>query len=102
MLDRKEMFPVTEQRLMDQKNNIVKKRWLSDLELEETRRSAEDNEQGVILEEVEVDTVDDVAMGSSDRNNAGEKEIEINEENDSSDEETGPIERLKTSYSFHF
>ena len=57
----KEMFPVTEQRLMDQKNNIMKKKWLSDLELEEIRRNVEDVEQGVILEEVEVDTVDDVA-----------------------------------------
>ena len=90
----KEMFPVTEQRLMDQKNNIVKKKWLSDLELEEIRRNLEDVEQGVTLEEVEVDTVDDVAMGSPDRNNAGE-EIEINEESGLSDEEKGLIERLK-------
>ena len=44
----KEMFPVTEQRLMDQKNNVVKKKWLSDLELEEIRRNVEDVEQGVI------------------------------------------------------
>ena len=90
----KEMFPVTEQRLMDQKNNIVKKKWLSDLELEEIRRNVEDVEQGVIPEEVEFDTVDDVAMGSTDRNNACE-EIEINENSGLSDEEKGLSERLK-------
>ena len=28
-----EMFNVTEQRLVDQKNNILKRKWLSDLEL---------------------------------------------------------------------
>ena len=28
------MFNVTEQRLVDQKNNILKRKWLSDLELE--------------------------------------------------------------------
>ena len=54
---------------MDQKNIIVKKKWLSDLELEEIRRNVEDVEQGVILEEVEFDTVNDVAMGSTDRRN---------------------------------
>ena len=90
----KEMFPVTEQRLMDQKNNIMKTKWLSDLELEEIRRNIEDVEQGVILEEVEFDTAEDVVMGSPDRNNAGE-EIEINEESGLSDEEKGLIDRLK-------
>ena len=88
------MFPVTEQRLMDQKNNIVKKKWLSDLELEEIRRNIEDVEQGVVLEEVEFDTAEEVVMGSPDRNNAGE-EIEINEESGLSDEEKGLIDRLK-------
>ena len=33
------MFNVTEQRLVDQKNNILKRKWLSDLELEEIRRN---------------------------------------------------------------
>ena len=28
------MFNLTEQRLVDQKNNILKRKWLSDLELE--------------------------------------------------------------------
>ena len=33
------MFNVTEQRLVDQKNNILKRKWLSDLELEEIQRN---------------------------------------------------------------
>ena len=48
----------------------------------------------MILEEVEFDTVDDVAMGSTDKNNACE-EIEINENSGLSDEEKGLMERLK-------
>ena len=36
------MFSVTEQRLVDQKNNILKRKWLSDLELEEIQRNIED------------------------------------------------------------
>ena len=47
-----------------------------------------------MLEEVESDTVDDVAMGSTDRNNACE-EIEINENSGLRDEEKGLIERQK-------
>ena len=38
------LFQVTEQRLVDQANQIRKKRWLSDLELEEIRRSVEEGE----------------------------------------------------------
>lgn len=45
------MFPVTEQRLLDQKQNIIKKGWLSKLELEEIKnqidRSGEDQEMDV-------------------------------------------------------
>ena len=37
-----DMFPVTEQRLLDQKNQIIKKQWLSSLELEEIKQSIED------------------------------------------------------------
>ena len=33
------MFIVTEQRLVDQKNNILKRKWLSDLELEEKQKT---------------------------------------------------------------
>ena len=36
------MFNVTEQRLVDQKNNALKRKWLSDLELEEIQRNIED------------------------------------------------------------
>ena len=46
-LDR-EMFPVTEQRLLDQKSQIVRKQWLSRLELEEIASAVEDREYGDI------------------------------------------------------
>ena len=36
------MFSVTEQRSVDQKNNILKRKWPSDLELEEMQRNIED------------------------------------------------------------
>ena len=36
------MFNVTEQTLVDQKNNILKRKWLSDLDLEELQRNIED------------------------------------------------------------
>ena len=36
------MFNVTEQRMVDQKNNILKRKWLSDLEPEEIQRNFED------------------------------------------------------------
>ena len=36
------MFNVTEQRLVDQKNNILRRKWLSDFELEEIQRNVED------------------------------------------------------------
>ena len=35
------MSNVTEQRMVDQKNNILKRKWLSDLELEEIQRHIE-------------------------------------------------------------
>ena len=44
----REMFPVTEQRLLDQKSQIVRKQWLSRLELEEIARAVEDGEYGDI------------------------------------------------------
>ena len=40
------MFNVTGQRLVDQKNNILKRKWLSDLELEEIQKNIEDTENG--------------------------------------------------------
>ena len=40
------MFNGTEKRLVDQKNNIVKRKWLPDLELEEIQRNIEDVENG--------------------------------------------------------
>ena len=44
----KGMFNVTEQRLVDQKNNILKKKWLSDLELEEIQRNIKDMRNGEV------------------------------------------------------
>ena len=42
------MFNVTEQRLVDQKNNILKRKWLSDLEMKEIHRNIEDIEHGEV------------------------------------------------------
>ena len=42
------MFNVTEQRLVDQKNNILKRKWLSDLELEEIQRNIKDIGNGEV------------------------------------------------------
>ena len=44
----KGMFNVTEQRLVDQKKNILKKKWLSDLELEEIQRNIKDMRNGEV------------------------------------------------------
>ena len=49
------MFNVTEQRLVDQKINILKRKWLSDLELEEIQRSIEDIRNGEVGLESDVD-----------------------------------------------
>ena len=38
------MFQITEQRLLDQKAQILKKKWLTDIELEEIKRLIEDAE----------------------------------------------------------
>ena len=42
------MFVITEQRLVDQKSQIIKKKWLSELELEAIRRSIDDAEYGQV------------------------------------------------------
>ena len=43
-----EMFNETEQRLVDQKNNILKRIWMSDLEQEEMQRHIEDIGNGEV------------------------------------------------------
>ena len=48
-------FNATEQRLVDQKNNILKRKWLSDLELEELQRNIEDIRNGEVGLESNVD-----------------------------------------------
>ena len=52
------MFNVTEQRLVDQKNNILKRKWLSDLELEEIQRNIKDIGHG----EVELESNEDEGL----------------------------------------
>ena len=42
------MFNVTDQRLVDQKNNILKRKCLSDLELKEIQRNIEDIGHGEV------------------------------------------------------
>ena len=49
------MFNVTEQRLVDQKNKILKRKWLSDLELEEIQRNSEDIGHGEVRFESDED-----------------------------------------------
>ena len=49
------MFNVTEQWLVDQKNNILKRKWLSDLELEEIQRNIKDLGNGEVGLESDVD-----------------------------------------------
>ena len=93
------MFPVTEQRLVDQKNQITKKQWLSNLELEEIKRSIEDASYGQI-EQVEqgiehenrneeiADHVTDVSHEGANRSDYFSVDEEV------SDEEQNLIERL--------
>ena len=49
------MFNVTEQRLVDHKNNILKRKWLLGLELEEIQRTIEDIGNGEVGLESDVD-----------------------------------------------
>ena len=42
------VFNVTEQRLVDRKNNILKRKWLSDLKLEEIQRNIDDIGNGEV------------------------------------------------------
>ena len=45
------MFSLTELRLVAQKNNILKRKWLSDLELEEIQQNIEDMGHGEVVME---------------------------------------------------
>ena len=49
------MFTITEQRLIDQKSQIIKKKWMSDIELEAMRRSIDDAVYGQIGNVIECD-----------------------------------------------
>ena len=48
----KDLFIATEQRIVDQANQIRKRKWLSDLELEEIRRNIDDVQHGELGPEV--------------------------------------------------
>ena len=49
------MFNVKQERLVDQKNNNLKRKWLSDLELEEIQRNIEDIRQCEVWSESDED-----------------------------------------------
>ena len=61
------MFQITEQRLLDQKAQIMRKKWLTDLELEEIKRLIEDAECGIVGTVI-----------SEERDEYAEREAEIN------------------------
>ena len=79
----REMVNVTEQRLIDQKNQITKKQWLSLLELEEIQRNVEDATHGGVARSIVEKSDPDLEMtttgGSSERVNS---KIERNEQVD--------------------
>ena len=58
----REMVNVTEQRLIDQKNQIIKKQWLSSLELEEIQRNVEDATYGGVARSIVEKSDPEVAM----------------------------------------
>lgn len=72
---------ITEQRLIDQKAQIIKKKWLSDVELEEIKRNIEDAIHGEInSESFEVDRVE-IDVERNDSVDAGFPQMERNEGN---------------------
>ena len=72
------MFQITEQRLLDQKAQIMKKKWLTDLELEEIKRLIEDAECGI-----------PGTVINEERDEDAEREAEINiDEEDQNESET--------------
>ena len=92
----KGMFPVTEQRLLDQKNNIIKRNWVTDLELEEMRRNIEALEQGTMLEAAEADARETCNIELPDRSSENEEIDNSNESNvNVNEEEKILIKRLK-------
>ena len=48
-----DMFPVTEQRMIDQRNQIIENQWFSNFELEEIKHSVEDALNGLVEQELE-------------------------------------------------
>ena len=92
----KGMFPVTEQRLLVQKNNIIKNHWLTDLELGEIRRIMEELEPGIMLEEAAADAREVCSIESPDKCSENEEIDDSNERNvNVNEEENILIKRLK-------
>ena len=80
--DRK-MVHVTEQRLIDQKNQIIKKQWLSSLELEEIQRNIEDATYGGVARSIVEKSDPDLEMTTTGGGSEGEDpQIEGNEQVD--------------------
>ena len=61
------MFQITEQRLLDQKAQIIRKKWLTELELKETKRMVEHEESEAVVD-----------VTNEDKSEYNEQESEIN------------------------
>ena len=84
---RRDMFPVTEQKLIDQKNQIIKKQWLSNLEHEEIKQSIEDAlygqiEQDIVYENRTEDLSDYVVSFDHEVSNSNDYYFAVEEVND--------------------
>ena len=68
----------------------MKRKWLSDLELEEIKKNVEDLEQGMILEEVEFDAIEAYDMNSPNRINDNEV-VGVNQKSSVNDEKRNSL-----------
>ena len=96
------MFQVTEQRLVDHANQIRKKQWLSELELEEIRRLIEEGEYtgevGGSEEDQETDRSEQEEVRNDpqlDEQNAQSRKLKIVEGCELSPEEVEGIKKLE-------
>ena len=94
------VFQVTKQRLVDQANQIQKKKWLSDIELEEIKRNIEDIPHGEVMavneQRVETEGMDEQEreiLGNTDiSQNQDEGEVDRDERYFAGDEEGNTIQ----------
>ena len=91
------MFVITEQRLVDQKSQIIKKKWLSELELEAIKRSIDDAEYGQVVNVIEGGT--ERRMEDEIENQEADPTTNNNVTNRQGDECTG--EQLTYEYEIH-